>query len=82
MPDSTGNAIAAGEIQAGDHLRYLFHEGTGDDWRTFTILEVRDSAEFPGFVEVTEADDWKNRWWPRQRGTRRFPKDRLVATRA
>ncbi len=52
-------ATAAGELQIGDRVTWL----TGDrESETSKIVGVRDAAEFPGYVEITE--ERGNGWEP------------------
>ncbi|MEU4224331.1 hypothetical protein AB0F17_08560 [Nonomuraea sp. NPDC026600] len=72
--------LTAVDIKTGDHVLWLTPFSNGE---TARILDVQDSVELPGIVEITEADDWQNEWWPGAHRTRLFRRDRadIVAAR-
>ncbi|GAA0969665.1 hypothetical protein GCM10009555_017210 [Acrocarpospora macrocephala] len=75
---ATTAQIPAGDLKIDDHVMWLTPDSIS---KTARILNVQESSDFPGYVEITEGPDEQNRWWPGARRTRRFPKGRLVAVR-
>jgi hypothetical protein len=68
--------ITAAEIQANDHIVW---RTPNDGGQTAHVVSVQDSADFPGYVEITASP--LRGWQQGGRITRRFPKERFVAER-